>query len=149
MEKVVSHSYYWRCIDSDYCSPIEESGLVLLFDNGTTEYIENGNEEDIIYERCDEEEVKNYLRTYRNAVFEGDKVTISKGKKMVGETKIVKYSFRYEVKNTYGHKLVDYLVFEDGTKVNLINCLNSLGKEVRQFVKNVRKYDFPIGGQIY
>ena len=49
-------------------------------------------------------------------------VEIIKGRKIpLGERKIVKYGYRYQIRGTYGHGYVDYLVFTDGTKTAIDN----------------------------
>lgn len=53
----------------------------------------------------------------------GDIVKIVSGRKMKNEIKKVKDMFRFIVPNTYGKQYTDYLVFEDGTKVNRLHCI--------------------------
>lgn len=59
---------------------------------------------------------------HRNGIIlVNDFVKIVKGRKMVGEIKKVVKEFSYKIKEVY-HCYVDYLVFEDGTKVIKDNC---------------------------
>lgn len=71
---------------------------------------------------ANEEQLEHY-RKYRNKFKIGDKIKIIKGRKMVGEEKIVAKFFTYRPNGTYGHQDIDYLVFTDGTKVNKLNCV--------------------------
>ena len=74
-----------------------------------------------IIDATDEEKLQ--YRIYKNRVEVGDTVTIVKGRKMLNETKKVIKMFTFRPSGTYGHQDVDYLVFEDGTKVNRRNCI--------------------------
>lgn len=67
-----------------------------------------------------EEELETY-RKYRRDFRIGDKVIITRGRKMLNETKEIKDFYRFVVPNTFGKKYTDYLVFTDGTKVNRFN----------------------------
>ena len=71
---------------------------------------------------ANEEQLETY-RKYKNRFKIGDKIKIVKGRKMVGEEKIVAKFFTYRPNGTYGHQDIDYLVFTDGTKVNKLNCI--------------------------
>lgn len=59
---------------------------------------------------------------YKGIIKVGDLVLIAKGRKFKGETKRVVKEFTYVVEGTYGHGDVEYLVFDDGTKVAKHNC---------------------------
>ena len=61
----------------------------------------------------------------------GDNVKIVNGRKYKNEEKQVKKIFDYIVPNTYGKKVITYLVFNDYTKVNIDNC---------ELVKNLEIY---------
>lgn len=69
-----------------------------------------------------EEQLETY-RKHMNRFKVGDTVKIVKGRKMVGEEKVISKFFTYRPEGTYGHQDVDYLVFTDGTKVNQLNCI--------------------------
>ena len=71
---------------------------------------------------ANEEQLETY-RKYKNRFKIGDKIKIVKGRKMVGEEKIVNKFFTYRPNGTYGDQDIDYLVFTDGTKVNKLNCV--------------------------
>ena len=71
---------------------------------------------------ANEEQLETY-RKYKNRFKIGDKIKIVKGRKMVGEEKIVAKFFTYRPNGTYGHQDIDYLVFTDGTKVNKLHCI--------------------------
>ncbi len=68
-----------------------------------------------------EQELENY-RKYCRKFKKGDKIIINRGRKMRGETKVIKDMFRYTVNGTYGKQYTDYLVFTDNTKVNRQHC---------------------------
>lgn len=59
---------------------------------------------------------------YKGIIQVGDLVAINRGRKYKGETKRVVKEFTYKIDGTYGHGDIDYLVFEDGTKVAKHNC---------------------------
>lgn len=69
------------------------------------------------------EEEKETYRKYMRRFKIGDTVKIVSGRKMKNEIKKVKDMFRFTVPNTYGKVYTDYLVFEDGTKVNRLYCI--------------------------
>ena len=71
---------------------------------------------------ADEEELELYRKRMKQFKV-GDKVKIVDGRKMKGETKIIKRMFRYTVPGTYGKQYTDYLVFTDDTKVNKHYCI--------------------------
>lgn len=96
---------------------------------------EDGSYESIIYMEDDvrtydneaiidaTEEEKETYRKYMRRFKIGDIVKIVSGRKMKNEIKKVKDMFRFIVPNTYGKQYTDYLVFEDGTKVNRLHCI--------------------------
>ena len=64
------------------------------------------------------------LKEYRikfNMFKIGDLVKIIKGRKMLNETKRISKIYMYRPNNTYID--IEYLVFEDGTKVQAQNCI--------------------------
>lgn len=96
---------------------------------------EDGTYESIIYMEDDvrtydneaiidaTEEEKETYRKYMRRFKIGDTVKIVSGRKMKNEIKKVKDMFRFTVPNTYRKQYTDYLVFEDGTKVNRLHCI--------------------------
>ena len=52
----------------------------------------------------------------------GDILKITKGRKNVGYQGKVADTFRYYVQGTFKKQFTDYVVFEDGSKVNRMNC---------------------------
>ena len=68
-----------------------------------------------------EEELEVY-RKYRKQFKVGDIVKIISGRKMLNDVKVVVKQLIYRVEGTYGHGDTDYLVFEDGTKVQSKHC---------------------------
>lgn len=69
-----------------------------------------------------EEQLETY-RKHKNKFKIGDTVKIVKGRKMVGEEKVIYKFFTYRPNGTYGHQDIEYLVFTDGTKVNKLHCI--------------------------
>ena len=128
MKKIIDYGNVWTCENMDNLSPIDWEGYKVLFSDGSIKVIDNLDEVSE-YAVASEEEVKEFYRE-RNYLFIGDEVEIIKGKKFpIGEHKIVKYFYTYTVPGTYGHKETDYVVFEDGTKTNIVNVKNSKCKE--------------------
>lgn len=127
MKKIITTGYAWRCSNLDLLAPINEEGVLVLFDDNTTQFfpykIVNGVKTNNLgnYEYATQDELRLFINR-RGAVVEGDTVIIFKGRKMVGETKTIDKFFQYNVEGTYGHVCVDYAVFTDGTKCNLQNC---------------------------
>ena len=85
-----------------------------------TDDVRDYNNEAIV--DANEEQLETY-RKYKNRFKIGDKIKIVKGRKMVGEEKIISKFFTYRPNGTYGHQDIDYLVFTDGTKVNKLHCI--------------------------
>lgn len=96
---------------------------------------DDGSYEDIIYMIDDvrtynneaiidatDEELEIYRKNMKRFKI-GDIVKIVSGRKMKNEIKKVKDMFRFTVPNTYGKQYTDYLVFDDGTKVNKLHCI--------------------------
>lgn len=75
---------------------------------------------EVIIDATDEEK-EIYRRKTRKFKI-GDIVIISRGRKMKGEQKQIKRMFTFRPNGTFGHNDVEYLVFEDGTKVNRLHC---------------------------
>lgn len=131
---VIKTSPCWTCENMDLLAPIDKEGTVYLFSNNEQHIIWDNDQAGFdnlapevqeMFQKsraATEEEVKQFARIVRGAIFKGDKVVINRGRKMVGEQKIAFREYRYDVANTYGHVCVHYLVFEDGTKVNIDHC---------------------------
>lgn len=96
---------------------------------------DDGSYEDIIYMIDDvrtynneaiidatDEELEIYRKNMKRFKI-GDIVKIVSGRKMKNEVKKIKDMFRFTVPNTYGKQYTDYLVFDDGTKVNKLHCI--------------------------
>ncbi len=128
---IISKGYGWdsycKC---DPCSQIVSEGTNYLLSNGEIVYISNlGTDEDkanaVLIESLrtatDCERI-DYARIVCNRVFHGDTTTIVKGRKMVGEKKIIVGESTYEIAGTYGHGKVYYWLFNDGTRCNKANC---------------------------
>lgn len=119
MKKIISISKVWSCENMDLNAPINWGGYNVLFDDNTSSIV--GKAYINVYEMASEEEKKDFARRL-GYVFEGDIVETVKGRKIpIGERKIVKSSYKYEVRGTYGHIFTEYLVFSDGSKTNINN----------------------------
>lgn len=137
-KKVVALGRWWVCENMDLLSPIAEEGVEILYNDGTREFLPC-MPKSIEWATYEEKKIfGNALGT----VFAGDVVDIVKGIQK-GAKKTVKGSFTYIVKGTYGHADVDYLLFEDGTKTNILNCEIN-GKRVYRFADIP---SFSVGGR--
>lgn len=149
MKKVISVSKVWRCENGDTLAPICWEGYCVLFNDNTCEIINESFK--IEYGMANEQEKKDFARRL-GYVFEGDTLEIVKGRKLpIGEHKVVKNTYRYEVPNTYGRCYTDYFVFTDGTKTNVENVkqvnVNSFSKKAYlRFTKEMP--NFYRGGRI-
>lgn len=114
MKKAITTGRAWTCENLDLLAPITAEFVVALFDDGTQD-VYHGEP------MASPDEVRAYVHS-TGQVYIGDTVHIVRGRKMIGETKIVKSAYRYNVPGTYGHAWCDYLTFEDGTKVAAKNC---------------------------
>jgi len=129
---IISSGRSWHCENMDTLAPIDDEGTTYLLSNNETvvvwesEYKKNPNNPTIqllnSLRWATPEERKQFARVARNAIFKGDKVLISRGRKMVGEVKVAQSGYKYIVDGTYGHVWTNYLRFEDGTKVNIDHC---------------------------
>ncbi len=152
MTKIIASSKYWKCENMDNLAPIIEEGTEYLLSDGTRVLIADNNEYPNKPERANEQEKKAFASQEYGTIFKGDNVIIKRGRKMVGETKVVKGYYRYNVAGTYGKQYTDYLLFTDGTKCNLQHC-DVVGVEHKSYV--YRKYEeklnistFNVGGRI-
>lgn len=129
MKKIIDFGIYWKTYDLDINSPIIENGYRVLFDDNSEEFFKDDSFF-TKYQKANSEEIKSF-RLQRGYITIGDKVIIYKGRKMVNEIKEIESFFKYIVPNTYGHEYVNYVVFTDGTKVNIrnikpINCKDNI-----------------------
>lgn len=143
--KIIAKAPYWRCSNMDLLAPIEENGICYLLSNNEIICVESGKKA-LKFEYASEEERIEFARQYRHYVFAGDKVNIIKGK-MKGESKVVSRHFRYVVPNTYGKNYTDYIVFEDGSKTNIWNCVHESGVQIWGY-READSVDWGIGGRI-
>ena len=120
MKKIIDYGRVWTCENMDNLAPIDWEGYKVLFSDGSIEVIDDLDEVSE-YERANIEEYKDFYRE-RNYLFIGDEVEVIKGRKLpIGEHKIIKDFFIFEVKGTYGHKQTEYVIFTDGTKTDIRN----------------------------
>ncbi len=123
MKKIIDYGKVWTCENMDNLAPITWEGYKVLFSDGSIEVIDNLDEVSE-YERANIEEYKDFYRE-RNYLFIGDEVEIIRGRKLpIGEHKIVKDFYTYEVPGTYGHQKIKYVIFADGTKTDIRNIRN-------------------------
>ena len=119
----VSYDYF-----SDGCDPIIEEGLEFEFIDGSRERVAYQLEGDTYianipfnYRMATKEEKQLYYMK-KGHLFKGQEVEIVKGRKLpIGSKHIIKSFYRYNVAGTYGHCYTDYVVFEDGTKTDVMN----------------------------
>lgn len=78
------------------------------------------------------DEVMKLYNHFKGIIQEGDLVKIVKGRKFVGELKRVTKKFEFKVPHTK-NITVDYLVFEDGSKVTEFNC---------ELIHEYKRYEF-------
>ena len=127
---ILSQGYGWETWDSDPCSPIISKGKTFLLSNGEIVYISDNDTEkdkanrDLIdtLRVATFTERFEYAEKFLGRVFFGTETTIVKGRKMVGEKKIIVGESVYEIAGTYGHGKVYYWLFNDGTRCNKDNC---------------------------
>lgn len=123
MKKIIDYGKVWTCSNMDNLAPITWEGYKVLFSDGSIEVIDDLDEVSE-YERANIEEYKDFYRE-KNYLFIGDEVEIIRGRKLpIGEHKIIKDFFIFEVKGTYGHKQTEYVIFTDGTKTDIANVRN-------------------------
>ena len=160
---IIARRNYWTCSNIDLLAPIEETGYVYLLSDGTQIRCrdEHPEDEDVLIglSWASEEEKKQYCREHYGYIYKGDKVVITRGRKMKGEEKVVNGYYRFNVAGTYGHRYTDYVYFTDGTKTNIDNCdvvgckpyyWEYAGQKYysRQYKKDFNSIDINIGGRI-
>lgn len=118
--KVLAIGKYWVCDSMDLLAPITETGTEILTASGEYMLFKEG-EKLPPFIMASEEEKKAYLNN-NGIVFIGDAVVVVKGK-LKGAKKTISGFFKYIVPNTYNKTYTDYLIFDDGTKTNINNCL--------------------------
>lgn len=120
-KKVIDYGRVWSCENMDNLAPINWEGYKVLFDDGTIEIVDSLKG----FEKATEEETKDFYQR-KNFIFKNDKVVIVKGKKLpLGEQKTVEKFFDYIIPNTYGKRIIKYVLFTDGTKTNIKNIKNA------------------------
>lgn len=140
-KKIVALGRWWSCDSLDLLAHITEQGIAALYTDGTTEFLKEG-ETPCTTEKANDTE----KRAFGNGLgiaYKGDTITIDKGK-LKGANKIVDGFYKFIVPNTYGKVYTDYLIFEDGTKTNIKNCLIN-GKRIIKYEDNPF---FRVGGRI-
>lgn len=151
----VESGKYW--VTDGYLDPITEEGLELLFIDGTRErypYVEKVVEGKTIYDvdipfnfrRATDEEYKKFYME-RGWLFLRQEVEVIKGKTLeIGSKHIIKKFYTYIVPGTKNKVGVDYVVFEDGSKINIENIKPTceLKEGVKQFFEF--KHGYNVGG---
>lgn len=148
MKKIIACEPCWACENLDNLAPITEEGSAVLFDDNTTKIFWN-NEKMPRFEKATDEEAQHFWEK-RGYIFPGNIVEIFKGRKFVGEFKTVSSFFRFEVPGTFGHQYTDYVVFDDGTRVNIKNIrpIVKLFDNVDLFLSCEKIKFLEIGGRI-
>ena len=137
--KIIDYGNVWTCENMDNLAPIDWEGYKVLFSDGSIKVIDD-LEEVREYKRATKEEYKDFYRE-RNYLFVGDEVEIIKGRKIpIGKHKIVEDFYTYQVPGTYGHKQMEYIIFTDGSKTDIVNVRN-----VKCQKPDVRAKKFTIG----
>lgn len=97
-----------------------EEKTITIYDNDQYNPIVN---DEFYYMPVNEEAKKIYQKKILFQFEKGDKVQIVSGRKMKGEIKIISKTFKYKV---HSGLFIDYVVFDDNTKVQAEYC-NFLG----------------------
>lgn len=121
----------------DALAPITEKGVIYLLSDGTTRKFKDGVIDDDFKKlpHANDEELKSFASQKYNIIFKGDNVVIKRGRKMLGEVKTVKGYYKYVVSGTYGKCYIGYLLFTDGTKVNINHC-DVVGVNYKDYTRN-------------
>ena len=122
--KIIRTGNYWKCANMDTLAPIIEEGIMYLFNDGSKKKFKDYviDDETMTIPYATKEEQQAYASKVYGYIFKGDKIIINRGRKMVGEIKTVKGYYKYNVNGTYGKCYTEYLLFTDGTKVNIDYC---------------------------
>ena len=154
--KIISSGNYWICENMDTLAPIIEKGTEYLLSDGTTRCFKDNiiNDEDFAHLKwATLDEAKKFASQKYGYIFKGDKVIINRGRKMRGEVKIVKGYYEYIVRGTYGHVSTKYLLFTDGTKVNIRYCdvvdveHDDKTYYIRRYEENFDRFIISVGGR--
>lgn len=156
----------WECENMDNLAPIIDTGTSYLLSNGDVITVWNNKDNDEInllkikeLPFATNEQRAQFIHEEYGVIFKGDHVVIKRGRKMVGETKEVSGYYRYDVPGTYGKQYTEYLLFTDGTKVNInhcdvVGCVHQEYKDqgeiyyVRRYSeKTPERYLIPVGGR--
>lgn len=140
-KKFVEKAPYWTCENLDLLAPIMEQGMAYLLEDGTSVYIANNEVCEDVFVKVNNTEYKAFYNGL-GFVFKGDTIEVFKGK-MKGYKGIAKSFFRYNVAGTYGKVYTDYIVFEDGTKTNILNCCVNGTKAISEYQGAIR-----VGGRL-
>ncbi|WP_300924576.1 hypothetical protein [uncultured Clostridium sp.] len=120
MKKVIEFGYVWKCENFDSLAPITKKGTRFLLDNNTQE-IYWDDEEIPTYPIASLDEKKDFYKR-EGFLFPGQEVEIVRGRTLpIGSKKVIDKFFTYEVKGTYGHTNIEYVIFTDGTKSAIKN----------------------------
>lgn len=129
-----------------YVTTIAFNPLTLEVKSGVTyDYDDARNENEAFKRLHRNEKVTKLYKHFKGMIQVGDLVQINRGRKFKGETKRVVKEFTYQIDGMYGRSYgdVEYLVFEDGTKVAKHNCdlvkdyetlFESLFNHTRQYI---------------
>ncbi len=152
--KIIKKSKYWICDNMDIWAPIIEEGMMYLLSDGTIQKFKNNVTDDNIKNMpyATKEEQQAYASKTYGYIFKGDTVKINRGRKMVGEIKTVKGHYRYYVNGTYEKCYTDYLIFTDGTKVNINYCdvigINCCQSKYKSYADTFNDSLIIIGGRL-
>ena len=162
---IIESGASWNCENMDLLAPITDTGTTYLLSDGSQVTLWNHDKDDSktnfikSLNWATEEERGQFIREQHKLICKGDTVVIARGRKMLGETKVVKGYSRYDVPGTYGKQYTEYLWFTDDTKVNINHCdvvgcnYNDVdrydGKSYyyRQYAKDINDYHIYVGGR--
>lgn len=108
-----------------YVTTIAFNPFTLEVKSGVTyDYDDPRNENEEFKNLYRDERVTRLYNHFKGVIQVGDLVVINRGRKFKGETKRVVKEFVYKIDGMYGRSYgdVEYLVFDDGTKVAKHNC---------------------------
>lgn len=142
---IIETGTWWLCETFDQNSKIIDKGICYLLDNDKILYAKGFNND--FFRKATEDEYKSFYHK-KGFIFKGDKVVITKGRKLpIGKEYVVKDFYRFVAYNTYGHRYTDYVIFTTGEKTALKNVRIPGFEDLNNVYKFVN--GFNISGPIY
>ena len=139
MIKVIEFGNAWKCENMDNFAPICWEGYEVLFSDGSRKLTDT---QPTAEEMATEEEKKAFYQSL-GALFVGDVVEVVKGRTIPkGTRKTISRFFDYKI--SYNQH-IQYVVFTDGSKINIDNIKGVLNTENNLSFKFERA--FSVGGR--